>query len=329
VSGVGDIDGFRHDDLEVSPAQGSFPGPRFGNTESLAFAAKKPSILARSGTGGTSTHAAISQDGGKTWHLLPTEPADTDGGAGTIALSANGKIIVWTPRRGAPSFTVDDGNHWTNCLGTSPKLRVIADPVNPSRFYAFDAQSWKILTSTNGASSFLETAAAFPQTNGPSEAVLSATPGLEGDLWLALGENGLYHSTDGGTSFTKADAVQNERNFPHCIWPEPAAASRDCFAPWTRAQPGRTSTTNNINSAASARSRAIRGFLDGSILRPAGAASFMATRGENDGIKRILTAVLAAFGLTCLAGQYTNFAVAVYIPIGLVQKGSPRMNFAP
>jgi photosystem II stability/assembly factor-like uncharacterized protein len=212
VSGVGDIDGFRHDDLEVSPAQGSFSGPRFGNTESLAFAAKKPSILARTGTGGTSTHAAISKDGGKTWHLLPTEPSDARAGAGTIALSANGEIIVWTPRNGVPSFTVDDGNHWTNCLGTSPRLRVIADPVNPSRFYAFDAQSWKILTSTNGASSFLETAAAFPQTNGPSEAVLSATPGLEGDLWLALGENGLYHSTDGGVSFTKADAVQNARS---------------------------------------------------------------------------------------------------------------------
>ena len=209
VSGVGDIDGFRHDDLEASPALGSFSGPRFGNTESLAFAAKKPSIMARTGSGGTSTHAAISQDGGKTWLLLPTEPSDARGGAGTIALSANGEIIVWTPRNGVPSFTVDGGHHWTNCLGTSPGLRVIADPVNSSKFYAFDAWSGKILASTNGASSFGETAAAFPPTIGPGEAVLSATPGLEGDLWLALHGNGLCHSLDGGITFTPAVEVLN------------------------------------------------------------------------------------------------------------------------
>jgi hypothetical protein len=207
VSGVGDIDGFRHDDLEVSPAHGSFSGPRFGNTESLAFAAIKPSIMARTGSGGTSTHAAISKDGGKTWHLLPTEPSDARGGAGTIALSANGEIIVWTPHLGVPSFTVDGGNHWTNCLGTSPGLRVIADPVNSSKFYAFDAWSGKILASTNGASSFGETAAAFPPTIGPGEAVLSATPGLEGNLWLALHGNGLCHSLDGGITFTPAVKV--------------------------------------------------------------------------------------------------------------------------
>ncbi len=45
----------------------------------------------------------------------------------------------------------------------------------------------------------------------------------------------------------------------------------------------------------------------------------MATRGKIDFMKRILTAVLAVFGLTCLAGQYTNFTVAVYIPINIVQ----------
>lgn len=212
VSGVGDIDGFRHDDLDVSPAHGSFSGPRFGNTESLAFAAKKPSIIARTGTGGTRTHAAVSKDGGKTWRLLPAEPTGADSVAGSIALSADGKTIVWTPQRGAPSFTTDGGNHWTNCLGTSPGLRVVADPANPSRFYAFDAWAGKVLASTNNAFSFQQTAAILPPMNGPAEEALSATPELEGDLWLALGENGLYHSTDGGVSFKKAGTVQNARS---------------------------------------------------------------------------------------------------------------------
>jgi hypothetical protein len=38
--------------------------------------------------------------------------------------------------------------------------------------------------------------------------VLSATPGLEGDLWLSFRANGLYHSTNAGATFTKLDTVQ-------------------------------------------------------------------------------------------------------------------------
>ena len=40
ISGVGDIDGFRHDDLDKSPVAGTFSGQRYGNTEDLAFAGK-------------------------------------------------------------------------------------------------------------------------------------------------------------------------------------------------------------------------------------------------------------------------------------------------
>ena len=42
---------------------------------------------------------------------------------------------------------------------------------------------------------------------GPGTA-LSATPGLEGDLWVAFRTNGLYHSTNAGATFTKLDTVQ-------------------------------------------------------------------------------------------------------------------------
>ena len=52
LSGLGDIDGFRHDDFDQSPAKGSFSGQRYGNTESLAFAEKKPNLIVRTGTGG-------------------------------------------------------------------------------------------------------------------------------------------------------------------------------------------------------------------------------------------------------------------------------------
>jgi hypothetical protein len=45
----------------------------------------------------------------------------------------------------------------------------------------------------------------------------------------------------------------------------------------------------------------------------------MATKEKNELMKRILTAILLATGLECLAGNYTNFSVAVYIPINIVE----------
>jgi len=43
---------------------------------------------------------------------------------------------------------------------------------------------------------------------GGSGTALSATPGVEGNLWLAFRANGLYHSTNAGATFTKLDTAQ-------------------------------------------------------------------------------------------------------------------------
>ncbi len=218
VSGVGDIDGFRHDDLDKSPVEGTFPGQRYGNTEDLAFAGEKPNLIVRTGTGGGRgtnriIHASISNDGGRTWETLGSEPTNS-ADAGLITISADGKTIVWTPRRCAPHYSVNRGSNWTACAALASGVRVVADPVNPARFYAYDMCAGQVLISTNGAVSFTPKAAAFPPAEdfsdwGASSAVLSATPGREGDLWLAFRYHGLYHSTDAGATFTKLETVQD------------------------------------------------------------------------------------------------------------------------
>jgi photosystem II stability/assembly factor-like uncharacterized protein len=45
-------------------------------------------------------------------------------------------------------------------------------------------------------------------SGGGAGVTLCATPGIEGDLWLAFRSRGLYHSRDAGATFTKLSAVQ-------------------------------------------------------------------------------------------------------------------------
>jgi xyloglucan-specific exo-beta-1,4-glucanase len=213
LSGVGDIDGFRHDDVDDSPAGGTFAGPRYSNTEDLAFAGKNSLVIVRTGTvGNQDVRAAYSRDGGTTWQEMQTEPP-TGNGAGAIAISADAKTIVWTPRGGEPYFTRDWGTNWTACAGLAAGIRVTADAVDPQHFYAFDASSGKFHTSTNGAASFTATTTvlAAEENNGfgfGGGVTVTATPGIENDLWLASRTGGLFHSTNGGASFAKLERVQ-------------------------------------------------------------------------------------------------------------------------
>ena len=222
LSGLGDIDGFRHDDLDVSPQQGTFVDPHFTNTESIDFAAKAPAVIVRSGTlRGPSTgavRAAYSVDGGKTWRAFATEPPLAPamakipfmGGAGAIAISADAKTVVWTPRGGSPNVTHDWGATWVASAGTVPALRVIADGVNPAKFYGFDTQGGGVYVSSDAGSSFSIAAKDLPKVEGlffPVPGDLPAVPEIEGDLWLAAAD-ALFHSTDSGATFVRLGTIE-------------------------------------------------------------------------------------------------------------------------
>ncbi|HTR41264.1 MAG TPA: hypothetical protein VMH87_06575 [Pseudomonadales bacterium] len=221
LSGVGDIDGFLHDDLNSSPPQGSYAGPHFTSTEDIAFAAGHPQIIVRTGIArGDSLHVALSTDGGKNWRLLDSEPSpDVPGGA--VAISSDGRTIVVTKRRAASEFTTDAGKTWSVCNGLSPDIQPIADSVNPECFYAFDQNTDTLYVSTNGAANFQPVKFSFPFTPTPRgqggfgvpDATLIATPEREGDLWLTCGTNGLWHSTDAGQSFAKIESVNTALAF--------------------------------------------------------------------------------------------------------------------
>jgi photosystem II stability/assembly factor-like uncharacterized protein len=208
LSGVGDVDGFRHDDLSVSPASGRFGNPAYKNTAHLAFAWKHPEVLVRSGN---TYHndlltGAYSLDGGATWKALATEPPGTVGaywrGEGPIAISPDAKTVVWSPTGVAPHFTHDWGATWFPSVGGSVNLAVAADTVNSSKFYAYDTEAGSIVVSSDGAQSFRSTGAGLPVVKGrwgPAPGKIAAVPGHEGEFWI-IANGALLHSVNSGAS---------------------------------------------------------------------------------------------------------------------------------
>jgi BNR/Asp-box repeat len=206
LSAVGDIGGFRHDDLSVSPPDGMSQNPLFTNTDGIDFAEQAPAVVARVGRTltGDGPNGGYSTDGGTTWQPFAASLPVTTGSAGSIAVSADGATFVWDPPAG-PQVSRDSGATWTPSAGIGAIRPVVADRVNPHTFYAFDTTG-RFYVSNDGAATFTVAATGLPTGTGGRP---RATPGIEGDVWL-ITRSGLRHSTNGGVAFsavTSASAV--------------------------------------------------------------------------------------------------------------------------
>ncbi len=220
LSGVGDIDGFRHDDLAVSPVQ--HVGVRYTGTDSLACAAQRPEFVVR--TGHIRNHrpgqvrGAWSSDGGRNWTAFVGEPSG-DGG-GRTAVSADGATIIWTPRGGAAHRSGDQGATWARCAGLEPGTAVTADPVEPRRFYAYDRDSAHLRVSEDGGVSFQPRGKTLPAIGAAPGGFadgftteLVAAPGRAGEIWLSVRGSGLWRSTDAGRTFGALEGTRNIHSF--------------------------------------------------------------------------------------------------------------------
>jgi xyloglucan-specific exo-beta-1,4-glucanase len=200
ISGMGDVGGFRHDDVTKVPAE-MFTQPNFSSTNGLDFAETTPNFIVRVGSNQTSgqSNAGFSFDGGTSWFQANTTPSNASGG--TVAAAADASRVVWAPSAAPVSFSTDNGNSWTASTGIGQGAIAGADRVNKSKFYGFSGGQF--LVSTNGGASFASTGA----TGLPSTAKFKAVPGHEGEIWLAGATGGLFHSTNSGATFTKLSSV--------------------------------------------------------------------------------------------------------------------------
>jgi hypothetical protein len=241
LSAIGDYGGFVHWDLDKSEPEGASSPPVFNNSSGIAYAENKPEVIVRVGI--CSHHhqpgfnISYSLDSGKTWQPPATQPptlpsAGGPGGGGgrgpsgpsggDIAISSDGATWLWITRGAGPSLTTDKGATWTQVKGLPANIRIVADRVNPKKFYGVSLYEGKLFLSTDGAVSFVEQPFTLPGglptragariEGGSGWDRLYTTPGREGDLWLTT-LNGLYHSTDTGKTFTRLEGVTELRGF--------------------------------------------------------------------------------------------------------------------
>ncbi len=199
LSGVGDIGGFRHDDLDVSPADGMFANPIFGNTTSLDFAESAPLIVARVGTSSSPAGrpAPTPPTAERPGRRLPRRRREA-AGSGSIAVSADGKhvrlgsqegdaLVLGRPRRHLDRFhrahRGDVGRRRSGQFLQVLRGRSERDVREHRRRQ--DVQCRRSTTSV-----------------GRPRPVF----GIEGDVWVPT-SNGLLHSQDSGATFPAVAAV--------------------------------------------------------------------------------------------------------------------------
>jgi photosystem II stability/assembly factor-like uncharacterized protein len=220
ISGFGDIAGFVHDRLDVSPPHMHL-NPFLPNTNNLDYAGLAPEVIVRSGTpqsGSSQTSLAWSDDGGHSWQGIAAPPVQFQGeaaerfdttGEAAIAVSADGKTFAVS----GPVLvaTADRGKSWWMPAGLPQDVRAVTDKVDSNSWYAVDFVRSKLFVSRDGAHSFAQAAGkGLPADLTPAQprgreapSPLLATPGSRGELWFLLG-GALYRSTDGGETFRTA-----------------------------------------------------------------------------------------------------------------------------
>ncbi len=179
-----------------------------GTNRDIDFAESNPNLIVR--VADDSPNIAYSRDNGVTWTAFPSLPANTGTGtaamdnAGMLAMSADGSRVVWDPGNDSGqniafplSYATWNGSSWsgwtTSTWSGSADVKPVADRVNANYFYILDGS--KLSASSDGGATWTLKNSSTPYGK------LKASFTAEGDLWIAAGSSGLWHSTDHGATW--------------------------------------------------------------------------------------------------------------------------------
>lgn len=206
MAAAGDVGGGAWDDAATGPSR--LFTPEYETNQSVAYAALRPRIMARTADQ-AATSGYLSSDGGKTWTPMPSTPRvvkDASGRfhtSGKIAVSAMGTTLLWAPEGEGAHVSQDMGKTWTAAEGwpamPDRNMEPIADPQTDAVFYAYDRTRNAILKSADSGRTFDVLTDDLPEIKGYANVQLRAVPGRAGDLWLAM-PAGLLHIEGGKPS---------------------------------------------------------------------------------------------------------------------------------
>lgn len=225
-SGSADNVGFRH----VDPI-GTVPSAKLFETqdvESVDVATRNTDVVvaAASKNYGTAVgDAQVSYDNGLTWSALPRPYASAEGGE--IAVSANGRYVVWIPVGGSAwSLDLNAATPgWTeaafpNPLGANlahtrwaPKAILEADAQLTNRFYLLDYRNDVLYQTDDGGRTWYQRASINVAGGDWDNQAVKAHPTNAGEVWLSSEPNGLYRLRAGETSFTRINSASTVVSF--------------------------------------------------------------------------------------------------------------------
>ena len=187
-------------------------------------------------TGSGLTYSGYSTDGGTSWHAFGSYPVNTSGTAinqaGTIAISrrngwGNGSDhLVWLPTQNYPPYYSKDGgstwhlnttfptdsngklNGYTGYWTFSLKQRqLVADPFVADKYYLNLVWDGFYVSTDGGVTWQHQASNGLPTSTHHGQ--IGVNRAVQNDLWFVDGwegasGHGLFHSTNGGTSFSAA-----------------------------------------------------------------------------------------------------------------------------
>lgn len=205
-SAFGDIGGFRHVDITAVPTNTTRDWFGWNYGHGIDFAQSNPNILVR--VRGTTPFGYISTNNGVSWTAFANQTVPGAGNNGEkIQLSTAGTNIVWSPENLIPYYSKNKGVTWTACVGVPVgNNSMSSDRINDTKFYYYHKPTGYLYVSQDGGANY--TKAGYVGTWGQR---VTANPLTEGDVWIPIygqSVNGIYHSTNSGTSFVKLNNVQ-------------------------------------------------------------------------------------------------------------------------
>jgi hypothetical protein len=117
---------------------------------------------------------------------------------GNVAVSADGSTVLWRSITSTNACYVNTNptTGWVPSSGLTFSASPVGDPLNSSKFYAYNSSDGYVYSSTNAGFNFYR--AGSPGTGGGA---MRVTPGFEGHVWVPLGGGGVKYSTNSGVTF--------------------------------------------------------------------------------------------------------------------------------